>query len=347
MPINKNAWIRYQALDRCFSNRVKRYYIGDLVAACSAAMVEHGSGKASISRRQVLEDIKFMESEQGWAIPLERIKDSTQVYFRYRQRNFTIANRPLNKEESKQLEQVLKFLSRFHGLPQFNWLVEAAARLQGDMGLKAGTAQAMAFQENRELEGAVHIAPMLDAIMARKVLRVTYRSFRQEQGESFLFHPHLLKQYNNRWFLLGCREGREEVTNLALDRVIQLEEAPDTPYRASDTDWDEHFDDVVGVTVPDSRVERVRIRVGASTWPYVRTKPLHHSQRVKGNDDAAVEIEVRLKVNHELIARLLEHGPGVEVLEPESLREKMKEHIQQMASHYGLVEAVTQPSAKP
>lgn len=347
MPISKNAWIRYQALDRCFSNRVKNHYIADLVAACTAALEEHSAGKTSISRRQVLEDIKFMESDQGWAILLDRIKDGPQVYFRYRKRNFTIANRPLNKEESKQLGEVLKFLSRFRGFPRFNWLEEATARLQGDMGLKPGTAQAMAFQENQELEGAMHIAPMLDAIMARKVLHVTYRSFRQEQEESFLFHPHLLKQYNNRWFLLGCRDGREEVTNLALDRVIKLKEAPEADYRASNTDWNDHFDDVVGVSVPDSPVEHVRIRVNTNTWPYIRTKPLHHSQRVKETDEAAVEIEVRLKLNHELIARLLEHGPGVEVLEPKSLREIMKENIRQMASHYGLADAVAQPSTKP
>lgn len=71
MPTNKNASIRYQALDKCFRDRRHRYYIDDLIDKCEEALYYY-NGVGGVSRRQVFEDIKFMESDTGWSIPLER-----------------------------------------------------------------------------------------------------------------------------------------------------------------------------------------------------------------------------------------------------------------------------------
>ena len=92
MPQNKNAVIRYQALDRCFSDFRHfrhRYYIDDLIDACAEALIEY-TEHDSVSRRTVFDDIIFMESEQGWSIPLERHKDGKKVYYRYKSRDFSI-----------------------------------------------------------------------------------------------------------------------------------------------------------------------------------------------------------------------------------------------------------------
>ena len=56
MPLNKNATIRYQALDKCFSDFRHRYYIDDLIDACAEALIEY-TGHDSVSRRTVFEDI--------------------------------------------------------------------------------------------------------------------------------------------------------------------------------------------------------------------------------------------------------------------------------------------------
>ena len=85
MPTNKNASIRYQALDRCFQNRNKRFFIEDLIDACNEALYEFnglrkGTGeRSSVKRRQIFDDIRYMESKAGWQIPLER-KEKANVY---------------------------------------------------------------------------------------------------------------------------------------------------------------------------------------------------------------------------------------------------------------------------
>ena len=81
MATNKHATIRYHALDRCFSNSGRKYFIEDLIEACNEAIYDFSGIEDGVKRRQVFDDITFMESEQGWSIPLERIKCGRRVLY--------------------------------------------------------------------------------------------------------------------------------------------------------------------------------------------------------------------------------------------------------------------------
>lgn len=85
-------------------------------------------------------------------------------------------------------------------------------------------------------------------------------------------------------------------------------------------------------------METVKIKVEAKRANYIRTKPLHHSQQEieTGNSENCKIFEYRLRINNELLAKVLEFGKDAEVIEPLSLREKMVEHIKEMAKLYGL-----------
>lgn len=77
MPTNKNAQLRYQVLDRCLSNWSRRYYIEDLVEACNEALYQYnGETKdgGGVKKRQVQEDLKFIESEEGYGMLIEQFK---------------------------------------------------------------------------------------------------------------------------------------------------------------------------------------------------------------------------------------------------------------------------------
>ena len=83
MATNKHATIRYHALDRCFSHHGRKFFIEDLINACNEAIYEFAGIEDGVKKRQVFDDITFMESEQGWNVILERIKDGKRVYYRY------------------------------------------------------------------------------------------------------------------------------------------------------------------------------------------------------------------------------------------------------------------------
>ena len=118
MATNKNAQIRYQALDRCLGNWSRRYYIDDLVDACNEALyLYNGEGKKGdgVRKRQVQEDLKFMQSEEGYGMMIDAIRDGHKMYYRYHHRNDSISERPFNQEEQNIVSDALMLLKRFEG----------------------------------------------------------------------------------------------------------------------------------------------------------------------------------------------------------------------------------------
>src|ERR1700761_2513158 len=119
MSINKNALIRYKILDRCFGNPGKRYFIEDLVSECNKQLIEIDPNSRGVQKRQVFEDIKYMESSEGWSVQIERIAFGKRKYYRYANKNFSIDNQPLNAVEIEHLRSAMAIISRFKGMPQF------------------------------------------------------------------------------------------------------------------------------------------------------------------------------------------------------------------------------------
>lgn len=334
MPVIKHALIRYQALDRCFANRGKRYFIEDLLEAVNEALHEYTGIGEGIKLRQLRDDIRYMESDQGWAIPLERHTEGKRVWYRYSEPGFSINKRPLNEDEASQLKEALLTLNRFKGMPQFAWVDELVARLESGFGLRQGAERIIEFEENPYLKGSEHITTLFKAILGRQVLEVSYQGFKQAKPTVLRFHPYYLKQYNNRWFVFGLNEEAGRLMNMALDRIQAIASAKGKYIPNMEVDFTEFFEDVVGVTVPEGEVEQVKIRVGPNLWPYMASKPLHGSQKVLRKEKDGVIISLAVKINYELQSVLLSYGEEVEVLEPQALRDTLRERAKALAKRY-------------
>jgi predicted DNA-binding transcriptional regulator YafY len=335
MATNKNASIRYQALDRCFRNPGRRYYMEDLVNACNDAISEFSGRDEGVKKRQIFEDIKYMESAQGWNIPLEHIKDGRKVYFRYEDMSFSINQQPLNEMEAEQLREAVVSLSRFKGMPQFEWVEEIAARLDILVGWGNEKKQIIEFDQNQYLKGLEFITTIYNAILYGRTILIQYQSFKQEEVQELIYSPYYLKQYNNRWFVFGRRDGNDYIINLSLDRIIMIEERSAPYIKNEDIDFSEYFEDIVGVSVPnDGLIHQVIIKVSDALLPYIKTKPIHGSQKIVIKEQNESLVFLTLMPNYELESLLLSYGEGIEVLSPESLRQKMSQRIVNMQEKY-------------
>ena len=335
MATNKHAIIRYQTLDKCFRNPGRKYFIEDLVEACSIAIYEFSGNNNGIKRRQVLEDIKFMESTQGWNIPLERIRDGHRVYFKYDDKSFSINNQPLNETEEIQLKEALLTLSRFKGMPQFEWVDEIYARLDSGLGLSHYSEKIIEFDQNNYLKGLEFISPIYNSIVYKKAIQIEYKSFKKDISQSIIFHPYFLKQYNNRWYVFGKNDASQFIMNLALDRITSIEESKNKYLPNKTIDFDEYFEDIIGVTLSnEGKVEKVVIKASNELLPYIKTKPIHGSQKLKEQGLSHTLITLDIIPNYELESLILSFGEGVEVLHPKSLRDKIKKRVELNFSNY-------------
>lgn len=334
MATNKNATIRYQTLDKCFRNPGKRYYFQDLIEACNEALLDVDPNSSGIKRRQIYEDIKFMQDSKGFDAPIESFKDGRKAFYRYTDQNFSINNQPLNEQEAQQLKESLLTLSRFKGMPQFEWVEEIKARLEQTFNLKTED-NILSFEENPYLTGREYIGDVYNAIVNKTVLTIVYQPFKAADQLAFEIHPYHLKQFNNRWFLFGLNSEYQNLTNVALDRIQSIEQSKIKYIQNTDIDFADYFEDIVGVSISeDNRAERVTIRVSSKTWPYIKTKPLHGSQKTKEITPQYTIIELFVQINHELKALLWSHIDGLEILNPPHLREYFKTVATTIANKY-------------
>jgi len=336
MATNKNAIIRYRTLDRCFRNPGRMYFFEDLLEECNAALRDYDPSSEGIARTQLFKDIKFMEDAQGYDVSLLRLHHGRKVYYRYEDINFSINNQPLNETEAQQLKESLITLSRFSGMPQFEWVDEIKVRLEQNFNLTSQK-KVMSFEENPDLEGQNHIGDIYNAIVNEKVLVVKYQPFKWDTSTDLEIHPYHLKQYNNRWFLIGWDAKNGYLANIALDRIEELTESSVEYIRNDDIDFEDYFYDVVGVSVPfEGEPEKVVLKIEKSLWPYIKTKPIHGSQiRIKEMEEERFEyVRLKLFVNYELKSLLLSHGDRIEVLEPMHLRDSIKRVINRQYRNY-------------
>ena len=335
MATNKLALIRYQTLNKCFSNTGRRYYMENLIDECNKALQEFTGNEIEIKKRQLFEDIKFMESPQGWNIPLERVRDGHRVYFKYEDKSFSINNQPLNDTEANQLKEALLTLSRFKGLPQFEWVAEITARIDSGLSLSKNNQNIIEFEQNNYLKGLDFITPLYNAILYKQVQEIHYQSFKRNEKQTFIIHPYFLKQYNNRWFVFALNHASDRIINLALDRISAIHESNTKFKQNNQIDFNEYFEDIVGVSLnTDANVQHIIIAVNNELLPYIETKPLHGSQKIKEKNKTQTIISLDLIPNYEFEALLLSYGEGLEIIEPLIFREKMSKRINNLNSKY-------------
>ena len=280
MPINKHALIRYQALDRCFSNLSRYYYIEDLICECNKSLYEHTGNREGVKIRQLYDDIKFMKSDEGWSIPLESIRDGHKVYYQYNDRSFSINNQPLNAAEVDQIKSALFVMSKFKGLPQFEWMDELIPVIENKLGIVGKGSNVILFDSNIDYTGLKFITSLFHAIVNQQVVNVSYQDFKSDKPYTFQFHPYILKQYNQRWFSFGYNPERpDQIWNIALDRILEIKNV-NAKYKPTDLDWEnDYFFDFVGVSKNEGEPVEIKIEIDEAQVPYIRTKPLHGTQK--------------------------------------------------------------------
>ena len=337
MATNKYALIRYKVLDRCFRNPGKRYFINDLIAECESMLLEKDPNSNGISRRQIFDDISFMESKEGWEIELDRIEDGRRKYYRYVDMSYSINNMPMNEVEINQLKSAVDILNQFKGIPQFEWINELVSKLSQGLPSRENTDTVIEFDSNQYLKGIEYLGDLHNAIFYKKVLSISYQPFGSETPYSIVLHPYFLKQHNNRWFLLGYNPANQKYDwNLALDRIVSIEEISGKYEVNTSIKWDEYFDDIIGVTKPqDVPVEKIVLHFYAKAGHYVETKPIHGSQKKpKWLDENTAEVTLSVMINYELESLILSYAESAKVIQPQSLIDRLKTRLATALNQY-------------
>lgn len=280
-------------------------------------------GFTGISDRTLRNDLKMLRED--YDAPIFKATNGEPYY--YYTRKFTIKETILSDEDVSYLKQAVEILKKVAGLSFGLEVDEIVRKIESRANTNiADRSNFIQFENQIITIGLNWLDDIFNAIKDNSVIRVTYKPFHFKNSAEYLFHPYLLKQYRNRWFVFGRKDENNFVTILALDRIESIKNSKTTFIENDLFNTHEYFNNLVGVSVKkDSKVETVVIKVNCAQVPYIISKPIHNNQEViKTYKNGDVKIKLNLFINYELVSQILAYGPSIEVFEPAILREEIK-----------------------
>lgn len=233
---------------------------------------------------------------------------------------------------------------RVRGSSLRSWLISSYATLNQIRVDNKKLGERILFEEIPS--SRTWLTRIVDAMRNNSVVRITYRDFGGQHSMEFEIEPYYLKVVKRRWYVLArnscCREeGEERGTEpkdvyrvYALDHILDIQDTGRTFKMKKEFDIDRYFEGCCGIITSDEPIQRIVLSARGNFADYLRTLPLHESQREIGGDDESFLFEYRLKPTIDFYQFVLSQGDRLEVREPVSVRETVRNYAQKILDCY-------------
>ena len=181
---------------------------------------------------------------------------------------------------------------------------------------------------------------ILEAIRRRTVMRVTYQSFKNDKPNTYDLAPYCVKLFKQRWYVAGQDPNLgpdSTVWPYSLDRIISITPvSPERHFVIPETfNPTEYFSDCYGIFDAGGKPQTVVLKATPNLAHYLRSLPLHHSQRETERNSEYSLFELFISpTSIDFQIELLSHTPEIEVLEPAELRKSIMEKVERLYRIY-------------
>jgi hypothetical protein len=328
MPVNKSALIRYMALDRCLQRKYRPYTLEGLLREVNRCLEEAGYSQSdSVALRTLYADLKFMESDAGFAAPIVREKKNGRKFYFYDDPGFSAIG-----VYSSLHNESLELIAHSKGILPFEWIAE---RLQTAKHPLTKKRTIIRFTNNPFVAGQVWVKKLYDLILEQVAVKIKINI--NDTVVKYDLHPWQIREHKGRWYLLG-KVNNSSITPiiLALADIHTIEPTYDIQYlNPIDSDWEELFEDCIGpIPHADKTPEHITLVANGKTDKLLQNEPLHHSQIRRRLSENHIEYQFKLIWDHELERQLLLYGPDIYVSKPELLKLRMKALSKEMYDNY-------------
>jgi len=277
------------------------------------------------------------ESELGFYAPIAYNAQERGYY--YEDPDYTIQNISLNDEDLNAIRFAANTLQQFRDMPIFSQFGSAIDKITDRLKISpdvqdAAIGKYVQFEQAPKVGGTEFLAPLLEAIKSRRSVAFNYLKFSNDEEKTYRIDPYLLKEYRNRWYVIGYSQKRSDFLTFGLDRLSGLEVSSEKFEIVKEFDPDRFFRHSIGITEGGKQPEEIILHFSPVQGKYVLTSPLHHSQKLVEQTDKGITISLYALITFELVQQLLSFGSSVEVKKPDSLRERLIEELKKSISNY-------------
>ncbi|MFZ4740877.1 MAG: helix-turn-helix transcriptional regulator [Bacteroidales bacterium] len=333
MPTNKEALIRYRVINRCL---IEQKYVSRarLIQACEEALYI-----SPISERTINQDIHDMRKDErlGYFAPIA-FDNYTSSYF-YEDEEYSIDKIPINNEELNALSFASALLQQFKEVDILQCFSAAVNKISDAIHVKRLQKQTdvsdfVQFETVPFFKGSEHLKTLIQAIADKDVLNLSHLRFDSEKSRLHIVHPYYLKEYRNRWYLIALDNELNELRTYGLDRIEEIVLNLNIKYKEKPENASLFFSNTLGISEPQGKPEEIILCFSHNTGKYLLTQPLHASQHLLKQENDEITISLLLVANNELITYISGWGHWVKVIAPDSLRNRIKQQLENTLELY-------------
>lgn len=182
--------------------------------------------------------------------------------------------------------------------------------------------------------GTEFLEDVIRAMQDYKEIHIVYKSYKHSNPYDCHFQPYAMKVIRQRYYVLGNLIESKGLRTIALDRIMSLEITRKTFSVPEDFSAKEYFRNSVGIWVGKDKPEKVVLRSSPVMAEYLRSLPLHWSQKEINKTNKYVDFQYKLNINHELVLKLLGLGKSIKILTPRKLINDIFKETQRISSEY-------------
>jgi proteasome accessory factor B len=288
------------------------------------AIIEKVGGKQFPSSSDVLEfleDLGFSISKRTLERDFDAIRNEFGIEITY---NASRRGYYIDEELSIDIDSFLRFLE----------IVNTADVISESLSKSKDTLKSIHFDQGGGFLGLEHLSSLLQAIRESREVKFNHFSYQRKSSRPYTMQPYLLKEYQNRWYVVGWVKGMKVFRTFGIDRLDNLSVTTTTFQRDEKVNLIERFNQTIGVVYGDGKAEEVILWVSPSQVPYVKSLPWHSSQSILEENDKGMKIALFIYPNYELIQQILMHHATVKVIEPSWLQEEVKIKLEAALKNY-------------
>tara|TARA_B100001287_G_scaffold276658_1_gene288510 strand:- start:15287 stop:16303 length:1017 start_codon:yes stop_codon:yes gene_type:complete len=335
MPAIKNALLRYRIIDRSIRNEYNPFPSKEqLRRACEEEIYGSTQG-IHICDSTIEKDIFSMRMEHDAPIVYSK---KEKGYF-YNDSSFSMDDVPLTEKDITAIKSASIILNQFKNTSLFSQYEFAIQKIL-DRAISTNNQQisdedVIQFESLPPVRGNENLELFLKSINEKKVVQFNYDNFIKGEKKVRRVHPYLLKEYRNRWYLIGRSELKNKVVTFGLDRIfdpIVLEKNYNPDHSFSP---DLYFKHSLGITVYEQLPNEIIIETNPILSKYLSSQPIHHSQKLISIEDTGNHIfSLYLLITYELKMLLLGFGKDCKILSPSELSDDILNELKQSLKNY-------------
>jgi predicted DNA-binding transcriptional regulator YafY len=338
MPANKYALLRYRIIDKCIRNKYKPYPSKeDIRQACEDFL--YNSFKERVSVSTVEKDLYAMRNEEGLGY-LAPIKFSRDLggYF-YDDPSYSIDKLPLNEDDIEAVKFAAHTLSQFKKINVFDQFSSAIDKLMDRIELSDNIQdesidQLVIFESGATAIGSEHLGVIFKAIKQKTSISIEYKSFQAGVSSLRKIEPYLLKQYENRWYVIAFEPKSSKIKTFGLDRIEKVTLEAYNFIIKPDFSREDFFRYSVGITTGNYKSQKVEIEFSNFSAGYIKSKPIHNSQKSMSKNTTGEVFGFNIYVTPELTQKIMAWGSHAKVLKPLELQHQIKIELEKTLKGY-------------